>query len=160
MSKKVEEKGVVTDKGEFKIFNYEFFKGKVINSFKGKNIKIVVEEDKPTASNPQIKYYFGVVVKLIQEHFLESGVKRTQAQIDETLRDNFLFEEEADFVTGEIVHKKMRLNSREIKVTTTRMMEFFADVQQWASQEMDLYIPDPNEEVKNHGLEQSPDNKQ
>lgn len=150
--------GKVSDDGIFKIYEPDYFKAKVSNTFKGKKIKITVQQDIPIASNPQMRYYFGVMIKLIREELAEQGTKYSVNDIDGFLRDNFLYEEVIDFVTGEVTTRAMRLNAKESKVTTVRMMKFWEEVQQWAITKLDCYIPDPNEEVKQEMLEQSPDN--
>ena len=154
MKQEITAKGEVTDKNEFRIYEREYFKGQVINNFKGQKIKIIVELEEKYVSNPQLAYYFGVIVKSIREHFLENGIKRTVSQVDQALRNNFLLEETPDLLTGEVRQTAMRLNARETKVSTKMMMTFFEDIQRWAIEEIDLYIPDPNEEVKNHGLKE------
>lgn len=154
MKSEIIARGIVTEDNDFKIFNRDYFKGQVINNFKGKKIKIIVELEEKFVSNPQLAYYFGVVVKIIREHFLESGTKRTIDQVDQALRNNFLLEETPDLLTGEVRQTAMRLNARETKVSTKRMMEFFEDIQRWAIEEIDLYIPDPNEEARNFNLEE------
>jgi len=152
MKQEITARGEVTEDNEFRIYEREYFKGQVINNFKGKKIKIIVELEEKYVSNPQIKYYFGIVVKLIRQHYLDHGIKRSIDEIDRALRNNFLLEETVDMVTGKVIQMPMPLNSRETKVSTIRMMEFFEDIQRWAIEELDLYIPDPNEEVKNFGL--------
>lgn len=158
MAKKVKAKGVVSESGEFKIYNSEYFKGKVINDFRGKKIKILVEQDLSIVSTPQLRYYFGVMIKLIKNHFLENGDKYSTNEIDGFLRDNFLFEETVDFVTGEVVTKAMKLNTEESTVSTVRMMQFWDDVALWANEKLTLYIPPPTNKLKTEMLEQSPEN--
>lgn len=154
MKREITARGMITENNEFKIYESEYFKGKVINNFKGKKIRIIVEEEENYVSLPQLKYYFGVMVQGIVDHYLEGGVKVSKTEIDYLLRDNFLYEEIVDLITGEIKKRPMALNSRETKVGTKRMMVFFEDVMQWASEEIGLYIPEPNENVRNYGLEE------
>jgi len=158
MAKKVEATGMITDSGEFKIYNNQYFKAKTVNTFKGRKIKIVIVEDKPIVTTRQLSYYFGVMVKLIQEEFKDRGDKFSQGEIDDFLRLNFLYEEKLDPISGEMKKKGMRLNAKETTVSTVRKMQFWEDVQQWAVEKLDLNIPGPNEDVKNEMLENSINN--
>ena len=154
MKKEITGRGIITENNEFKIYESEYFKGQVINNFKGKKIKIIVELEEKYVSNPQLAYYFGVLLKTIVGHYLENGVKTSKGEIDELLRYNFLFKEVTDLITGEIRRIPHALNNRETEVTTKMMITFFEDCMQWASQELCLYICEPNEETKQYGLEE------
>ena len=148
MNKEIIAKGIVSENGELKIYSKEYFVGQIKNQFKGKRIKYVVSEDKPKASGGQKSYYFGIMLEMIQNHYKEGGVKRSKEQIDYDLRMNFLYIEDLDIVTGEFKRRPMSLKESDGEVDTKRMMEYWEDIEQWSSEELDLVIPDPDSRLR------------
>jgi len=55
------------------------------------------------------------------------------------LKDSIVIE-----ATGEVLDGVRDTSS----LTTSEMMDFIADMQQWAIEALDLYIPDPNEQTE------------
>ena len=140
--------GRITEKGEFKIHESEYFKANVINNFRGKDIEIFVRRKKKIRSNPQIRYYFGVVVRMIQENLLERGEKMSVEQIDYVLRYNYMYKEEINFITAEVTRLPKALNEKAGEASTSDVMDLIAGAQQWASEELELFIPDPGQDVQ------------
>lgn len=95
-------------------------------------------------SNPQNRYYFGLVVPLIQKGIKDLGTELTKDEVHEFLKARFNLSEVVNQETGEAIS---------IPVSTTRLnKEQFGDyidrIQAFASQFLNIYIPDPSEQMK------------
>lgn len=89
-------------------------------------------------SLPENRYYWGVIVKILSD---ELGYE--PSKIHEMLKQEFLYE---------ILHLKTRdgiLEKKIVKSTTELNTEeaesFYSSVRQWASIELGIWIPEPNE---------------
>ena len=60
------------------------------------------------------------------------------------MKYQFLKMETANETTGEVITSIRATSS----LTTSEMMDFIADIQQWSAETLDLYIPDPNEQIE------------
>ena len=150
--KEVKQYGLVSEKGEFKIYNSKLFKANVINNFRGRKIKVVVTEEKEVNSVDQKGYYFGVMLEIIVNHLEEQGMRYSKKKLDHHLRMNYLNKEEMDPVTGEITIIPLSLSEDKEEVDTSRMSEYWDAVAQWAAQDLGLYIPPPDPKKKKRNL--------
>ena len=60
------------------------------------------------------------------------------------MKYQFLKMETANEKTGEVITSIRATSS----LTTSEMMDFIADIQQWSAETLELYIPDPNEQIE------------
>ena len=96
---------------------------------------LTVSDNKPSRSNQQNAYYWGVVVKILSS---ETGY--TPDEMHEVLKFKFLGTREISF-KGE---KIPTLNdSKSLK--TNEFEEYLTKIREWASAELSIYIPTPNE---------------
>lgn len=86
-------------------------------------------------SNEQNKYYWAVVIKLISE---EQG--SSAEEVHEILKQQFLSKE---ISMGGRVFNVPKYSTTEL--TTAQFEEFLSNVRQWASINLGVYIPLPNE---------------
>lgn len=100
--------------------------------------KIFSYKEQKMRSLPQNKYYFKVIVEILSDH-----LGYTKDQIHELLKEEFLYE---------ILHIKTKDGIKEKKIvrsttelTTAEAEKFYSDIRQWASLELNCYIPEPNE---------------
>ena len=105
-----------------------------IAKMEGKQIEVIVRLPKKIRSDPQRKYYFGVVVPILSEY---TGFTKEEMHLE--LKRLFLSEE----VKGKKVTLLKTRSTTEL--TTVEFMGYIAEIQQWASESFDLYIPDPDE---------------
>lgn len=94
---------------------------------------------KQDRSNSQNRYYWGVVIKLLSDH-----ISYDTSDTHEILKHKFL----KSWAT--IKNKKGQETTFEITKSTTGLTtkefeEFMTQVRQWASIELGLWIPEPNE---------------
>jgi hypothetical protein len=107
-------------------------------SLSGKRITISIEKYKKKRSNEQNAYYFGVIVKIISDH-----IGYTTDEVHELLKESFLGTKEI-----KIGDKTSKVPNSTTKLTTSDFMAYIEDIQRFAAEKLDLYIPSPNEVVR------------
>lgn len=129
--------------GSMKIYRRNDFL-KDIEQFEGMDVVLTVEKKKKGRSLEQNAYYWGIVVPMVREGLREAGWEiGTNSEAHELMKRMFLKQEVVNKETGET----METTGSTTKCSTVDMMEYFADIQKWASEFLGLYIPDPNEQV-------------
>lgn len=94
------------------------------------DVDVTVDKRKRKRSDKQNKYYRGVIVKMIAD---QMGEARHES-VHNMLRGFFLKDYIARFPTTKST----------TELSTVEMEEYHAKCRMWASQELGLYIPDPN----------------
>ena len=84
-------------------------------------------------SNPQNRWYWGVCIDLISEH---TGF--TPEEVHEILKHKFLTPKS---LMGEQIYPSTT------SLTTVEFKNYMEKIQRWASMELSVVIPDPNEET-------------
>ena len=102
----------------------------------GKKVTITIEKYSNRRTNQQNAYYWGVVLKVLSEH---TGY--TLDEMHEYLKTKFLGTKKI-VIAGEEIERGLTTT----KLTTTDYMGFIAEIQRWASEKLDCYIPDPEED--------------
>ena len=116
-----------------------------INHFNNKEVLITFSKPKKERSNNQNRFYWGVVVPLIQNGLLEAtGELRSNENIHyKILLPMFApVNEIVNKDTGECISEKITSSD----MTTTQFMEFILEVQKWSAEFLGVDIPNPNEE--------------
>lgn len=110
-------------------------------SLAGKRVKITIERAYNKRSNNQNRFFHGVCLPLIGDALLELGYNegKNMEWVKDFVKVNLLTTEMPD-KHGEI-RKFVRPTSG---LSTSEFMELIADLQQWAAENLDLIIPDPN----------------
>ena len=127
------------------------FKAEVVSAFEGRRIEVIVQRKRNYRSSPQNRYYFGVVVPIILNafidlgHDLQSGKKAHVEMIHEFLKERFLDNGEriADANGEEIV-----LPPTTTKCSTVEFMEYLDRITMWAAESLHIAIPEPNEQLR------------
>jgi hypothetical protein len=89
-------------------------------------------------------YYFGVCVQMICDRLREFGHDVDKEMTHEFLKSRFLFNELNDEKTGEV----MKIPKKTRDLTTSEFMDYLEQVKQFAAETLDIYIPDPNEQLE------------
>ena len=133
--------GKITDKGLI-IYNRPEFE-KDINLFFGKEISLTLEQRKRKRSLSQNSYYWSVVVKIVREGLIDAGYKVSVSETHELLKYKFL---KSDIVNedGEVLETIKSTT----ELSTSDMMDYIAQIQQWASEYLNVYVPDANEQLQ------------
>lgn len=100
---------------------------------KGQLVMVTAEKMRKHRTDDQNRYYRGVVLKMVADHSGYCGQEELEA-LHYEMRRRFL-------------PNRGRLN---IPVSTTaldtvEMTEYIENIRRWAAEELQLYIPDPNE---------------
>ena len=116
-----------------------------IKSFNDKDVVITFSKPKKSRSNNQNRYYWGLVLPLIQNGLLDAtGELRSVDNIHYKILLP-LFAPQNEIVnkdTGESLLE--RLTSSEM--TTTQFCEYILEIQKWGAEFLGIDIPSPNEE--------------
>jgi hypothetical protein len=107
---------------------------KYLSTLEGKDIDITVCEHKDTRSINQCRYYFAVVVKMISD---ETGYSKDETH--EIIKGKFLSREKK--VGKDIIHYTISTS----KLKTNEFESLMTEIREWASIELNLMIPQPNE---------------
>ena len=121
-----------------------------LSAFEGKEVVLTIERKRNRRTNPQNRWYWGVAVELVRNQLKECGYQVSKEETHElikiqmTKRDpETMLKEFVIESTGAVI-KSMRSSA---DLTTTEFMAFKESIQQWAIEVLDLYIPDPNEQL-------------
>lgn len=112
---------------------------KEIEPFGNAELEITIQKKRITRSLPQNRYYFAVVVTMIQERFKELGHEGiTKELTHEYLKGRYLFKEVINEATGEVL--KLPLSTTEL--TKSEFSEYIENVIKFASESLDIFIPE------------------
>jgi len=139
--------GSVDGDGKMSLYNRQLFFDKLRDYFPRTNIEVIVREQGNDMTHPLRKYYFGVVIRGIQEGYLARGEVKSRDWCDKQMREMYLYYEDIDYETGEYEKHIHTLRAGETKVTTKMMREFIDLCIIWAVQHLDWIIPYPGEEL-------------
>lgn len=140
--------GTVSPTGEIKL--PKRLRAEVGKAFAGKDIVATFARPKKTRSSEQNRYYWGVVVRMVCEGFQALGnpVNPDNAEdielTHEYLKRRFLQPIQVADVNGE-VHD---LGHTTTNLSTSQMMDYIAQVQQFAVEFLNIVIPEPGEQVQ------------
>jgi len=116
----------ITDRPAFDAWQKRAKQGEVLLKIKNINEK--------NRSSKQQRYYFGVLIKTLAD---ETGY--TTDEMHEALKYKFLQEE------GIYELPKIKSTS---DLTTVEQEELNTKIREWASSELNIYLPEPNETVR------------
>lgn len=116
-----------------------------LNQFDGVSIKITIEKKKRNRSNPQNRYYHGVIVTSWQQLLRDEwGEIYSKEETHQFLKMNFGCDEQVNYETGEVLRKP-----RSTTVNSTVEMEEFHEIcRQKAFEMFGAIIPLPNEQIE------------
>lgn len=90
-------------------------------------------------SNPQNRYYWGLVIPMVQEGIKQLGTDLTKEECHEFLKARFNSEELINEGTGEMIQIPRSTTS----LSKSRFGEYIAKIQQFAAEFLGVVIPDP-----------------
>jgi hypothetical protein len=123
-------KGRVSDAGELSINEIVRFK-QFLLGLRGKEVSVVVKRYSKGRSNQQNRYYFGVVVAMLAD-FTGYGID----EMHEALKQQFLRVES---------ETRFNITKSTAELATVEMEEYLSSIRSWASVELGVYIPKPDE---------------
>jgi len=140
--------GTVSPTGEIKL--PKRLRAEVGKAFAGKDIIATFARPKKTRSSEQNRYYWGVVVRMVCEGFQSLGNPVNPDNNEdielthEYLKRRFLQPIQVADVNGE-VHE---LGYTTTNLSTSQMMDYIAQVKQFAVEFLNIVIPEPGEQVQ------------
>ena len=119
------------DKGRIKHETPEKF-AVYLAKLEGKRVEIIVRKQKSQRSIDQNRAYWGIVIEILSDHL---GYDKDEVHSAMKVK----FASRIDEKTGLIVVESTA------KMNTVRFNKYYEDIQRWASEFLNVYIPDPNE---------------
>lgn len=102
-------------------------------------------------SNPQNRYYFGLVVPMIQSGIEHLGTELTKGETHEFLKSRFNVQEVTNTDTGEMVS----IPKSTTRLSKEQFSEYIGKIQQFAAEFLNIVIPDPGvQQMINYDLEE------
>lgn len=108
----------------------------------GKYIQVILNPSKPKSgrSNNQNRYYWGVSIKLVSDF-----LGYTENETHEVLKALFLTREVRIKNKKIDTFKTVNITRSTTELNTAEFEEFLTKIREWASIELGVYIPTPNE---------------
>ena len=118
---------------------------KALKQYVNKDVLLTIQPLKRTRSNQQNRYYWGVIIPLVQSGLEDvTGEMRSKNEVHEFLKFNFNYKEIVNQSTGEVY--------REPKTTTTNsttdMEVYHEEIRRFAHEFLSVEIPLPNEDLE------------
>lgn len=133
--------GSISDNGKLSLYDSP----KLTNWIKahaGEIIELSIKLKKKKRSNNQNAYYWGCVVGPITQRFVELGNDFDENDTHEFLKSKFSTKQ-VEIIDGHYID----MPTSTTKMDTKDFMIYLEKIQQFASQLLDLYIADPNEQT-------------
>lgn len=115
-----------------------------IQTFEGKQIVIKIEKAKKKRSTQQNRFYYGVIIPIVQNCLKEAGHLMTNESTHDLIKLKFL--KEALFVneeTGEVIE---RIKST-TELSTSQFMDLLAEINNFTFEYFGVSLPSPNEDL-------------
>jgi len=135
--------GKVDDEGRLILPQRNAF-AKDLAVFKGKDVVVTVEQKTKKRSVEQNRYYWGVVIPIVKQGLIDVGYRMTTEMTHDFLRDKFCIKEIVNEITGEVITTKGKTSD----MSTSQMMDYFAQITQWSAEWLNIQIPEPEEQLK------------
>lgn len=115
-----------------------------IATFEGKQIVIKIEKFKKKRSTQQNRFYYGVIIPIVQNCLKEAGHVMTNESTHDLIKLKFL--KETLFVnetTGEIIE---RIKST-TELSTSQFMDLLAEINNFTFEYFGVSLPSPNDDL-------------
>jgi hypothetical protein len=115
-----------------------------IQTFEGKQIVIKIEKAKKKRSTQQNRFYYGVIIPIVQNCLKEAGHIMTNESTHDLIKLKFL--KEALFVneeTGEVIE---RIKST-TELSTSQFMDLLAEINNFTFEYFGVTLPTPNDDL-------------
>jgi len=121
----------IIKQGKLKIHDIEKYRRELSKFDEGEEVRVEIEKWFKKRSNPQNRYYWGVVIDILSFHTGYTSEELHEALKAKFLPNRIILDEEVSSTTKEL--------------TTAEFEEYMRKIRTFASMELDCYIPDPNE---------------
>lgn len=135
--------GTVELQGDRDLMQSYFLELLGIDNYCDVEICFVRSEDKK--SNPQLRYFFGIVLPIIKQAFEEmQGEQYSKEEIVTILKDMYFYEEKYSPISGDVIKVPMSLEHAK----KSEVAEFINKCVIFATDILDVTIPDSSKYVK------------
>ena len=132
----------IGDGVSFRVVNGSVFYQQ-LNNLKGR-YRLVVEKYRRSKSTPQLRWLYGQVYPIVLKGLTDAGWEFTTiAEVDEYCKSMFASREVLNRHTGEI----MAVPGLKRDMTTTEMMTYVDAIRDWASEYLNIDIPEPLQQL-------------
>jgi hypothetical protein len=132
----------IGDGVSFRVVNSSDFY-RELNALKGR-YRLTIERYRRSKSNPQLRWLYGQVYPLVLKGLNDAGWEFTTiAEVDEYCKSMFASREVLNRHTGEI----MFVPGLKRDMTTTEMMTYVDAIRDWASEYLNINIPEPEQQM-------------
>lgn len=135
----IEVSGQVDHSGNLVVTQRETLKAWLMKN-RDKHIVLTIETKKKKRSNPQNAFYWGVVIPMVQKGMSDFGHRFTKDATHDFLKKQFNAKE-IELIEGHYVD--MPGSTTDLNIT--EFMDYLLKIQQFGSDMLNIYIPDPNE---------------
>jgi hypothetical protein len=115
-----------------------------IATFEGKQVVIKIEKAKKKRSTQQNRFYYGVIIPIVQNCLKEAGHVMTNESTHDLIKLKFL--KETLFVnenTGEVIE---RIKST-TELSTSQFMDLLAEINNFTFEYFGVTLPSPNDDL-------------
>jgi hypothetical protein len=115
-----------------------------IQTFEGRQIIIKIEKFKKKRSTQQNRFYYGVIIPIVQNCLKEAGHVMTNESTHDLIKLKFL--KETLFVnetTGEVIE---RIKST-TELSTSQFMDLLAEINNFTFEYFGVILPSPNDDL-------------
>jgi hypothetical protein len=115
-----------------------------IQTFEGKQVVIKIEKSKKKRSTQQNRFYYGVIIPIVQNCLKDAGHIMTNESTHDLIKLKFL--KEALFVnedTGEVIE---RIKST-TELSTSQFMDLLAEINNFTFEYFGVTLPSPNDDL-------------
>jgi hypothetical protein len=115
-----------------------------IETFEGKQVVIKIEKFKKKRSTQQNRFYYGVIIPIVQNCLKEAGHIMTSESTHDLIKLKFL--KETLFVnenTGEVIE---RIKST-TELSTSQFMDLLAEINNFTFEYFGVTLPNPNDDL-------------
>lgn len=105
---------------------------------------LIFEPHRNRISHNQRKYFFGVIVDLLEGFFTASGTECTKQDVLDMLKDRFLFREKLCPITHKYIRVPISMSAAEGGMDMKEFSEKKEAIQKWGAEVLHLEIPDPD----------------
>ena len=132
----------IGDGVSFRVVNSSDFY-RELNTLKGR-YRLTIEKYRRSKSNPQLRWLYGQVYPIVLKGLNDAGWEFTTiAEVDEYCKSMFANREVLNRHTGEI----MTVPGLKRDMTTTEMMTYVDAIRDWASEYLNINIPEPMQQM-------------
>lgn len=141
---KIEAIAIKEDGKAFRIVNRALLDKELTGLPKGR-YRLIIEKYRKKKSNPQLAWLYGQVYPLVLKALNDAGWEFTSIEeVDEYCKSMFASREVLNRHSGEI----LEVPGLKRDMTTTEMMTYVDAIRDWASEYLNVYIPEPGEQTK------------